>query len=180
MCCLSCHSSRARILLEVFSYACPHCGHFQPHAERLKAALPKNAEFTLMPADFQPRWVLFARAFYVAKGLNLIDKTHQEMFDAIYRDNLPMNSLDDIAGFYAQHGADKDSFLSTAQSFVIDGDIAKIREREVAYGIESTPTLIINGKYRVSANAEQKIGFDEMVDIALALVKQESAVSKKH
>jgi len=166
-------------VLEVFSYACPHCGHFQPYAETLKASLPKNAEFTLMPADFQPRWIAFARAFYVAKGLNLIDKTHQEMFDAIYRDNIPMNSLDDIAGFYAQHGANKESFLSTAQSFVIDGDIAKIHEREVGYGIESTPTLIINGKYRVTANAEAKIGFDEMVQIAQFLVAREAA-AKKH
>ncbi|MEO7431689.1 MAG: thiol:disulfide interchange protein DsbA/DsbL [Dokdonella sp.] len=165
-------------VLEVFSYACPHCAHFQPAAEKLKAALPKNAQFTLMPADFQPRWVAFARAFYVAQGLHLIEKTHQEMFEAIYRDNLPMNSLDDIAGFYAQHGANKESFLSTAQSFVIDGDIARIREREVAYGIESTPTLVINGKYRVTANAEQKIGFDEMVDIALFLVNKESAAAK--
>jgi len=166
-------------VLEVFSYACPHCAHFQPYADKLKAALPKNAQFALMPADFQPRWVAFARAFYVAKGLNLIDKTHQEMFDAIYRDNIPMNSLDDIAGFYAQHGANKESFLSTAQSFVIDGDIAKIHEREVGYGIESTPTLIVNGKYRVTANAQEKIGFEEMVEITKFLVDQEAA-AKKH
>lgn len=166
-------------VVEVFSYACPHCSHFQPYAEQLKASLPTNAEFVLLPADFQPRWVAFARGFYVAKSLGLVEKTHQAMFDAIYRDNLPMNTLDDIAGFYAQHGADKGSFLSTAESFVVEGQLANGHDREVKYGIDSTPTLIINGKYRITANAEQKIGFDEMVAIAKFLVAKEAAKAKK-
>ena len=166
-------------VLEVFSYACPHCAHFQPYADQLKASLPKNAEFVLLPADFQPRWVAFARSFYVAKSLGLVEKTHQALFDAIYRDNRTLNSLDDIAGFYAEHGANKDSFLSTVQSFVVDGQIANGHDREVKYGIDSTPTLIVNGKYRITANSEQKIGFDEMVSIAQFLVAQE-AKAKKH
>ncbi len=166
-------------VLEVFSYACPHCAHFQPYAETLKASLPANAKFRLMPADFQPLWVLFARGFDVANGLGLVDKTHQAMFDAIYRDHRPMTSLDQIADFYAEHGADKATFLSTAESFVIDGDLAQTHQMEINYGIDSTPTLIINGKYRVVANAEEKIGFGEMVEIAQFLVAKE-AVAKKH
>ena len=166
-------------VLEVFSYACPHCAHFQPYAEKLKASLPADAQFRLMPADFHPLWVAFARGFYVAKGLGLVDKTHQAMFDAIYRDGRPMTSLDQIADFYAGFGADKATFLSTAESFVIDGDLAHAHQMEINYGIDSTPTLIINGKYRVVANSEQKIGFDEMVEIAQFLVAKESA-AKKH
>lgn len=166
-------------VLEVFSYACSHCAHFQPYAEKLKASLPANAEFVLLPADFQPRWVLFARGFYVAKGLGLIDKTHQAMFDAIYRDNQPMNTLDQVADFYAGYGADKAAFLSTAESFVIEGDLAHAHQSEVNYGIDSTPTLIVNGKYRVVANAGEKIGFDEMVEIAQYLVATEVAQHKR-
>jgi thiol:disulfide interchange protein DsbA len=166
-------------VLEVFSYACPHCAHFQPYAEKLKASLPANAEFRLMPADFQPRWVLFARGFFVAKGLGLIDKTHQAMFDAIYRDNQPMDTLDQIAGFYATYGADKATFLSTAASFVIEGDLAQAHQMEINYGIDSTPTLIIDGRYRVVANSEERIGFDEMVEIAQYLVAKEAAKRKR-
>lgn len=165
-------------VLEVFSYACPHCAHFQPFAEKLKASLPRNAEFTLLPADFQPRWVDFARSFYVAKALGLVEKTHQAMFDAIYKDGRPMNSLDDMAAFYADHGANKASFLSTAQSFVVEGQLAHAHDMEVKYGIDATPTLIVNGKYRVGANAEEKIGFDEMVEIAQYLVAKEAAHAK--
>ena len=161
-------------VLEVFSYACPHCAHFQPYADTLKASLPKNAAFALLPADFQPRWVAFARGFYVAKALGMVEQTHQAMFDAIYRDNRPMNSLDDIAGFYAEHGADKASFLSTAESFVVNGQLSHGNAMERNYGIDQTPTLIVNGKYRIIANPERHIGFDEMVAIAQHLVAQEA------
>lgn len=165
-------------VLEVFSYACPHCGHFQPYAETLKAGLPTNAQFVLMPADFHPLWVTFARGFYTAKALGLVEATHQAMFDAIYRDHVPMESLDQIADFYAQHGADKAAFLSTAQSFVIDGDLAHAHAMEAKYGIDSTPTLIVNGKYRIVADSARDIGFAQMVEIAQFLVAQEAA--KKH
>ncbi|MEP7041551.1 MAG: thiol:disulfide interchange protein DsbA/DsbL [Dokdonella sp.] len=165
-------------VLEVFSYACPHCAHFQPYADKLKAGLPAKAEFSLLPADFQERWVMFARGFYAAQALGLVDKTHQALFDAIWRDNRPINSLDQLADFYAENGADKNSFLSTAQSFVVEGDLAQVRQKEAAYGVDSTPTLIIDGKYRVTADSAKKIGFEEMVQIAQYLIAQEA--KKKH
>lgn len=166
-------------VLEVFSYACPHCAHFQPYADKLKASLPKDAEFALMPADFEQGWDLYSRAFYTAKALGLVAQTHQALFDALHRDHRPLQSLGQLADFYAEHGADKNAFLSTAQSFVIDGDLANAHRMEVAYGIDSTPTLIINGKYRVVANSEQNIGFDQMVEIAQYLVAQEETAKKK-
>lgn len=165
-------------VLEVFSYACPHCAHFQPYAEKLKATLPKNAEFALMPADFQPRWVMFARGFYAAKALGLVDKTHQAMFDAIYRDHLPLDSMDAVAGFYAAHGADKATFLSTADSFVVDGNLQQVRAREIAYRIDSTPTIIVDGRFRVVADADKSIGYDEMLEIVQHLVARQAR--KKH
>lgn len=167
-------------VLEVFSYACPHCAHFQPYADKLKASLPKDAQFVLMPADFEPGWSLFSRAFYTAKALGLVAQTHQALFDALHRDHRPLQTLDQLADFYAEHGADKDTFLSTAQSFVIDGDLANAHRMEVAYGIDSTPTLVIGGKYRVVANSEQNIGFDQMVNIALYLVAQEETAKRTH
>ena len=47
-----------------------------------------------------------------------------------------------------------------------------------AYGVGSTPTLVVNGKYRVEMNNEHKIGPKEIVEIALYLVKQEQAQAR--
>ena len=168
-------------VVEVFSYACPHCAHFQPYVDELKSKLPANAQFVLVPAVFNPAWEPFARAFYTAQTLGLVDKTHQALFDALHRDHLPLGSLEALANFYAGHGANSGNFLSTANSFVIDAKMSHGSDMVRAYGIEATPTLVVNGKYRVGANSQRSIGFPEMVQIALYLVQQESkAGAAKH
>jgi len=171
------HSDKV-VVTEVFSYACPHCAHYAPYADEIKAKLPAAAQFELLPAVFQPAWEPFARAFYTAKSLGLLDKTHQALFDAIHRDHQPLRTIEDLANlFYSNYGANPASFLSTATSFVIDGEIAQGSQRVHDYGVEATPTLIVNGKYRVSMNAERGIGPAETVLIELDLVKQEIAAN---
>jgi thiol:disulfide interchange protein DsbA len=165
---------------EVFSYACPHCAHYQPYADEIKAKLPPGAQFELLPAVFQPAWEPFARAFFTAKSLGLVDKTHQALFDAVHRDHQPLHTIEDLANlFYANYGANPGTFLSTATSFVIEGEMAQAAQRVRDYGVEATPTLVVNGKYRVSMNAEHGIGPPETVQIALDLAKQEIAAQKK-
>jgi len=169
------------VVTEVFSYACPHCAHFQPYAEDLKAKLPAGAQFELLPAVFNPAWEPFARAFYTAKSLGLVDKTHQALFDAIHRDHQPLHTIEDLANlFYSHYGVAAGTFLSTATSFVVEGELAHGNALVRDAHVDATPTLIINGKYRVTANAERGIGFPEMVQIALELVHKEVAATKAH
>ena len=168
-------------VLEVFSYACPHCAHFQPYAEEIKSKLPANAQFSLLPAVFNAQWEPFARGFYTAKSMGLLDKTHQALFDAIHRDHQPLRTLEDLANlFYSNYGANAGNFISTSTSFVIEGEMAHGNDLVRNYKIDATPSLIINGKYRVTGLAERGIGFPEMVQITLDLVKQEAAAKKAH
>ena len=167
------------IVTEVFSYACPHCAHFEPYVDQLKSQLPAGVEFDLLPAVFQPGWEPFARAFYTAKSMGLVDKTHQALFDAIHRDHKPLRSIDDLANlFYADYGANGPSFVSTATSFVVEGELAHGNELVHDYQVDATPTLIVDGKYRVVANSEKGVGFGDMVTTTLQLVKQEEAAMK--
>lgn len=164
---------------EVFSYACPHCAHFQPFMDELKAKLPANAQIVLIPAVFNPSWEPFARAFYAARSMGILDKTHQALFDALHRDNLPLGDLQALSGFYAQHsGVSAAAFMSTASSFIVDSQIARGNQLVRDYGVSATPTLVVNGKYRVEMSAERHIGPAEAIDIVLFLVKQESAQVK--
>jgi thiol:disulfide interchange protein DsbA len=165
-------------VVEVFSYACPHCAHFQPAVDELKAKLPANAQLVLVPAVFNPTWEPFARAFYAAKAMGALDKTHQALFDALHRDHLPLSDLQALSGFYANQGFNAASFLSTANSFVIDSQIARGNQLVHDYGVSATPTLIVNGKYRVEMSPERHIGPAEAVEIVLQLVRQESAAHK--
>ncbi|HET9032289.1 MAG TPA: thiol:disulfide interchange protein DsbA/DsbL [Dokdonella sp.] len=163
-------------VLEVFSYACIHCAHFQPYADEIKAKLPAYAEYSYMPAIFNPTWEAFARGFYTAQSMGLLDKTHQALFDAVHRDHRQFRSFDDIVAFYAEHGADAEKFKQTASSFEIESKLARSRSMVPKYGVDGTPTLIINGKYRVTGASAG--GYPQLVALVHKLVEMEHAEKK--
>lgn len=164
-------------VLEVFSYACPHCAHFQPYAEQIKQSLPAGAVFGYMPAIFNPTWEPYARAYYTAESLGVVDKTHQDLFDALHRDHIPMRTIDDLATFYAEHGVDKAKFLATANSFEVESKLSRAREMVKNYGVDGTPSIIVNGKYRVTGASAG--GYPQLIDLVNYLVKQELEASSK-
>lgn len=165
-------------VVEVFSYACPHCAHFQPYVDQLKASLPKEAVFTYLPAVFNPSWEPFARAFLTAQSLGVLDRSHQALFDAIHRDRKLFQTIEDLATFYSTYDIKPEGFISTAQSMVIQSQLAKSMEQVRNYQIEGTPTLIVSGKYRIAADPEKGVGYPEMIEIANYLVKKEIAGKK--
>ncbi|MEZ5521523.1 MAG: thiol:disulfide interchange protein DsbA/DsbL [Dokdonella sp.] len=157
-------------VLEVFSYACIHCAHFQPYADEIKAKLPAFAEFSYMPAIFNDQWEAFARAYYTAQSLGLLDKTHQAMFDAVHRDHRPFRSFDDIAAFYGEHGADVEKFKQIATSFEVESKLARSRSMVPKYGVDGTPTIIVDGKYRVTGASAG--GYPQMVALVELLARK--------
>jgi len=99
-------------VVEVFSYACIHCAEFSTYADQLRKSLPKGVEFKLVPAPFNESWVPFARAYHAAQKLGLVEQTHDALFNAKFKDQYPINSMDEIADFYAQRGAKRAEFMN--------------------------------------------------------------------
>ncbi len=164
------YSSDGKVeVVEVFSYGCIHCAHFAPIAEKLHKELPPGVVFKLMPAPFSAEWLPFARAYYAAKQLGVVERTHLALFDAKFAQNYPINSMDELADFYARQGVNRDQFMSIATSdettAKMKSDLALIQK----WGVDGTPSLVINGKYRV-ANVQT---LDEMAAVALWLAKRE-------
>ncbi|HPG93261.1 MAG TPA: thiol:disulfide interchange protein DsbA/DsbL [Dokdonella sp.] len=160
-------------VLEVFSYACIHCAHFQPYADEIKSKLPAYAKFEYMPAIFNEAWEAYARAFYTAQSLGMLDKTHQAIFDAVHRDHRQFRSFDDIAAYYGEQGADVAKFKQTATSFEVESKLARSRDLVPKYGVDGTPTLIIDGKYRLTGASAG--GYPQLVSLVDLLVKKAHA-----
>src|SRR5258705_12127367 len=74
-------------VVEIFSYACPACNAFYPVMDQLKAALPKQARLSYLPASWHPEedWQTFQRAFFAAQSLRLVERTHDAVFDPIWK-----------------------------------------------------------------------------------------------
>ena len=164
-------------VLEVFSYACPHCAHFQPTAEEIKKSLPAGAVFVYMPAVFNPSWEPYARAYYTAESLGVVDQTHQALFDALHRDHLPMRTIEDLSSFYAEHGVDKAKFLAASGSFEVESKLSRAQQIVKADGVDGTPSIVIDGKYR--ATGQSAGGYPQLIELVDWLVKKELDAKSK-
>jgi thiol:disulfide interchange protein DsbA len=177
---------------EIFSYACPGCNRFYPIADRLAASLPANAVMDYLPAGFRPDedWPMFQRAYLVARELGVAQRTHDAMFDAVWksgelavydqklqRAKHPAPLITDAARFYEHAaGIKPETFLATAGSFGIEVKIRQTDDLIVAYGVAETPSIVVNGKYRL--NPISAGGDLETVELVKYLVEKESSATK--
>ena len=173
---------------EVFSYGCPACNQFQPIAEKLRHSLPANSEMTYLPASFNAAedWPLFQRGYLTAQVLGVAEKTHQAMFDAVWKtgelaiddpatgrikDHLP--TLDDLAKFYSFHaGVPIAQFVSTAKSFTVETKIRNAEQLVKVYGVDRTPSIVVNGKYL--CQMESAGGAEQLIALVDWLVAKEA------
>lgn len=163
-------------IVEAFGYTCPHCANFQPLVNAWKEQLPSDVRFTYVAAPFGGYWIPYAKAYYTAEALGLLDRTHDAVFQAIHLERTlpvqPLPSDEQIAAFYARYGADPKQFAETMSSFAINAKLNRARQFLQRAGVEGTPTLVINGKYRVTGRT-----LEDTMRIAAQLVARERAAA---
>ncbi|WP_202843740.1 thiol:disulfide interchange protein DsbA/DsbL [Luteimonas saliphila] len=143
-------------VVEVFNYVCPACAMFQPLVNTWKARLGPDVRFTYVPAPFGGNWDPFVRAYYTAEAMGIADKSHDGIFKAIHVDRSlkgerGTDSAQDIARVYAQYGADPAQFASTMASFTVNAKFGRAKQYIAQQRANSTPTMIVNGRYRIKA-----------------------------
>ena len=164
-------------VVEVFGYTCPACASFEPLVAAWKERQPDDVRVSLLAAPFGGFWMPYAKAYYAAEAQGLVDATHKPMFDAVHRErSLPVQgvSSEAIADFYASHGADAGEFAQTMESFAVSGQLRRARQFADRTGVDSTPTMIVNGKYRVIAGQD----FQEVLRIVDHLVEMERSAGE--
>ncbi|MEO9214573.1 MAG: thiol:disulfide interchange protein DsbA/DsbL [Rhodanobacter sp.] len=175
---------------EVFSYACPACNGFHSTVDQIAKNLPPNAVMNYLAASFRPdeNWPVYQRAFYTAQALGVVGKTHDAMFDAAWKTGelatYDLNAgkpkpkdawptIDDIAKFYAKYGVDPKEFVGVANSFSINTQMKRADDLMKAYGVDSTPTMIIDGKYRFTVPSAG--GYAQSIELTQWLVAKDAA-----
>lgn len=174
-------------VLEVFSYGCPVCNVFQPTMEQLQKSLPANAQLAYLPAAFNKAedWPMFQRAYFAAQALGIADRTHQLMFDAVWKTHElatvdsgnrlkdPQPTIEQAAAAYARWtGVKPADFLAMARSFTVDGKMRAADEQVLAMKVPGTPCIVVNGRYRISDEVRSPA---QLIPLVRFLVEKSSA-----
>ncbi|HEY3850202.1 MAG TPA: thiol:disulfide interchange protein DsbA/DsbL [Steroidobacteraceae bacterium] len=174
---------------EVFSYACPACNQFQPYMRKLEHGVPANVVINFVPASFNPAedWPMFQLAYVTAQALGIADKNHDAMFDAVWttgelgttdsstgnglKSHMP--TIEDAARFYEKRsGVPAAKFVAMSKSFGVDNQVRVDEEAIKQFGVDRTPTFVVNGKYRLQV--ESAGGADGLIELVNWLVAKES------
>lgn len=160
-------------VVEIFSYACGHCADLQPLIEPWQRALPDDVRFVYLPVTYRPDDP-FATAFFAAQALGRLDATHQATFDAMHRARrLPRNATTaELSWFYGELGLDRAALDAAMASDETRRKLNEAHDFLLRSGAQGTPTLIINGRYRVQARSLR-----DLLRVADALIARERAAA---
>ncbi|WP_228064360.1 thiol:disulfide interchange protein DsbA/DsbL [Novilysobacter avium] len=160
-------------VVEVFGYTCPHCANFEPALQAWKQQQKADVNVVSVPAPFGGYWIPYAQAFYAAQSMNLVERTHSDMFRAIHEEHrLPIGGAtpEVIARFYTEYGADADDFAALMTGKPVHAKLVAARDFLTRSEVEGTPTIVVAGKYRVLGKTSQ-----DVLRITDALVNRERA-----
>lgn len=162
---------------EVFAYTCSHCFNFQEELHPWVEKLPADVDFQSTPAIWQAKMEPYARAYYAAKILNVLDQVHTPIFEAIHLKKKSVKKESDFAQIFVANGIDSEKFSSAYNSFGTNSMVSQAESRVRAYKVRGTPEMIINGKYRISTTKAG--GFSGMLKVAEFLIEKERAIAAK-
>ena len=158
-------------VVELFWYGCPHCYELEPFVKDWLASKPEDVEFVRMPAILGKGWELLAKAYYTAELLNVMDKVHHALFDAMHNQRQKFKTEADVLALFSNQGVSADDFNNTFNSFAVSVKINNARQMTRRYAISGVPTLIVNGKYSTSGRLAG--GNRQIIEVVNYLVDRE-------
>lgn len=137
-------------VLEFFFYECGHCFHLHPVLAAWEKKMPKDVELAYVPTMFRDSTEPLARTYYALEGMGQIKQMDDAIYQAIHVNNVSLFDLESIGSFVASRGVDRAKFASAYNSFSVQSKVTRAKQMIRSYGINGTPTLVVDGKYVIT------------------------------
>ena len=85
--------------------------------------------------------------------------------------NRKLESKEAIEQLFANHGISSETFRKHYDSFGVDSSVRRSKVMQERYGIRGVPTVIVNGKYRVSRSLAGS--YQDVIKVINLLVARE-------
>jgi thiol:disulfide interchange protein DsbA len=162
---------------EFFYYLCPHCFNFEPLIKGWAENKPANVRFVQVPAMWNPMLVLHGRMYYTKEILarnGVIEDGalfHDTVYQEIHRRKNQLSSEAAIQKLFERFGVSAEEFSRAWNSFEVDQKLRVAQDLARRYSIASTPTIVVNGKYRMGA--QEAGSYPKLLEVIDELVVRE-------
>ena len=137
---------------EIFWYGCPECFTLEPVMTDWGEGVRGDLVLARTPAIWNEVMALHAKLYYTAISLKLEDSIHRAAFQAIHEDNKPLRTETQIREFFMANNVDAASFETAWNSEEVASALQQARLRTDDYNIEKLPSIIVNGRFKVTHN----------------------------
>lgn len=164
---------------EFFWYGCGHCYALEPELEKWQARKPADVDLVRVPNSLgRPAGMVHSKAHYAAEALGLSAKIQPALFRALNVEQQPLDTEAQMAAFFTRTtGVLPDVALGSLRGFAVDSRVRAAEALARQYGIASTPTLVVDGRYQTNATLAK--GFPEMLKVIDHLIEKTRAERKK-
>ena len=158
-------------VVEVFWFGCNHCYSLESYIQPWKRNLPNDVDFWKSHITWNAQAETHARLFYSAKALGIEEKAIPAAFTAIWREGRNLLGNSEVEYFFKGFGIEKERYLSVSNSFGVNNAVKQANNRMRQWTVTGVPTIIVNGKYKVSGTRE--IGTSKLLDVVDFLIEKE-------
>ncbi len=159
----------ARIeVVEFFYYGCRWCNEAEPYIRQWLGRKPADVTFRLQPALRNTRWVTLTKAFYLLEAEGKLGALHGELFRAYHRDEINLEDEAVLTDWLVKHGLKRAQVEALLTSPEVMAKVEAARIATYAYQVDSTPSVVVDGRYLTSSGMAG--GVSAMMQVVDALV----------
>ena len=155
---------------EFFWYGCSHCFEFEPALTAWVKKLPADVSFRRVPtlAPNNDKWAPGARLYYTLEAMNLQEKLHSDVFNAIHVERRRLDDGKVLLEWVEKKGVDAKQFSETWASFGVQSRVQQARRLAQAAGVTAVPSVMVQGRYLALTAGN----YDELLAIVDQLVER--------
>jgi thiol:disulfide interchange protein DsbA len=109
--------------------------------------------------------------FYTARALGIDKQLVPAAFNTIQTEGRSLTGNSELEYYFKGFGVEREKYKSVSSSFGVKNALKQADQRMKQWNITGVPTLIVNGKYKVSAS--RSVGTDRLLDVVDFLIEKE-------
>ncbi len=158
-------------VVAVCSYESPACFELETYLAAWDDRKAGYIDFRRLPTVASDTERFYARAFFTAELLEKSQETHAALFREIHVNGNALDTPGRLADFFARFGVDPADFAAAFDSFTVHSMLERADHLNRRYRITSTPSIVVNGKYKTTPGSTSS--GDEMMALIDHLARLE-------
>ena len=138
-------------VIEFFHYGCTACDRLEPLLVEWLRKLPADVDFRRVPALRRQDWIPLTRLYFSLEALGELDRLHGQVYRDIHEQGRNLGNSTELVPWAARHGIDGKRLAEVLDSDETMARVQRARDQTTAYGVRSTPSIAVDGRYLTNA-----------------------------